>query len=111
MKTYSLLIVTDNVTLRERLENYFSKIPIIRLLPSAIDGAAGVVHAQLYNPDMMLLDMLMPKMDGIGVLRQLRAQELCKNTRIFALSSMKGEEAIQLGGKPGRYLPYPNAHG
>ena len=97
MKTYSLLVVTDNVTLRERLENYFSKIPIITLLPSAIDGAAGVVHAQLYNPDMMLLDMLMPKMDGIGVLRQLRAQELCKNTRIFALSSMKGEEAIQLG--------------
>ena len=36
-------------------------------------------------------------MDGIAVLRWLQAENCCRNTRIFALSSMKGEEAIQLG--------------
>ena len=97
MKPYSLLIITDNVALRERLETYFSSIPLISLLPSGVDGPSGVVQAKLYEPDMMLLDMLMPRMDGIAVLRWLQAENCCRNTRIFALSSMKGEEAIQLG--------------
>lgn len=73
MKPYSLLIITDNVTLRERLETYFSSISLISLLPSAVDGPSGVVQAKLNEPDMMLLDMLMPKMDGIAVLRRLQA--------------------------------------
>ena len=97
MKPYSLLIITDNLILRERLETFFSSIPLIELLPSGVDGASGVVQAKLYEPDMMLLDMLMPRMDGIAVLRRLQAENCCKNTLIFALSSMKGEEAIQLG--------------
>lgn len=97
MKPYTLLIITDNVELRERLERFFSTVSVIDLLPSAVDGASGVVQAQMAEPDMMLLDMLMPRMDGIAVLRRLRSEGACKNTRIFALSSMKGEEAIQLG--------------
>lgn len=97
MKPYTLLIITDNVELRERLETYFRSVSIIKLLPSGVDGMSGVVQARLFEPDLMLLDMLMPRMDGIAVLRSFRAEGICKSTRIFALSSMKGEEAVQLG--------------
>lgn len=97
MKPYSLLIITDNVELRVRLETFFGTVPIIELLPTAVDGMSGVVQARMYQPDLMLLDMLMPRMDGIAVLRHLRAENICQDTRIFALSSMKGEEAVQLG--------------
>ncbi len=97
MKPYTLLIITDNIELRERLESYFGSLSIIKLLPSAVDGMSGVAQARIFEPDLMLLDMLMPRMDGIAVLRSLRAENLCQNARIFALSSMKGEEAVQLG--------------
>lgn len=97
MKQYTLLIITDNIELRERLESYFGSLALIKLLPSAVDGVSGVAQARVLEPDFMLLDMLMPRMDGIAVLRHLRAENLCQNTRILALSSMKGEEAVQLG--------------
>lgn len=69
----------------------------------APDGEAGwkLVKAEL--PDLVLLDVVMPKLDGIGVLKKMKEDEKTKNIPVVVLTNLddieKVAEAIQLGAR------------
>ena len=54
---------------------------------AAVDGASGLAAAQALQPDLILLDMQLPDMDGHAVLRQLRANPATAGIRCIALSA------------------------
>lgn len=60
---------------------------------TAVDGEEGVQKAQQHNPDLILMDIQMPKKDGIAALRELRAERGTKDIPVVALTSyaMKGD--------------------
>ncbi len=60
----------------------------------AADGAAGVQIAQLEKPDLVLMDLQLPGLDGLEATRILRADPALRKTAIVALTAhaMRGEE-------------------
>jgi len=52
------------------------------IVATAQDGPTGLKQAKSFQPDIILLDIMMPKMDGWEVCRRLRADDDFKNTKI-----------------------------
>ncbi len=67
----------------------------------AIDGEAGLVIAQKQMPDLILLDLVLPKKNGFEVLEGLKKEESTKNIPIIVLTNLEGgadvEKALALG--------------
>ncbi len=63
----------------------------------ANDGAAALRVAHEKKPDVIILDILLPGIDGIEVLRQLKADESTKNIPVLMFSNLDDKEKIQEG--------------
>ncbi|HEX7513075.1 MAG TPA: response regulator, partial [Candidatus Methylomirabilis sp.] len=61
----------------------------------AVDGEEGLRMAQTELPDLILLDMLMPKLSGLDMLRALRAGEQTRAIPVLILSNSSREQDIQ----------------
>ncbi len=64
---------------------------------TARDGEEGVKAALKELPDLILLDVLMPKLDGFEALRQLKQQETTKNIPVIMLTNLGQKEDIEKG--------------
>lgn len=68
---------------------------------SALDGETGLKLANSEKPDLILLDLILPKVHGFDVLKQLRADEATKKIPIIALTNLERvqdvEKVIELG--------------
>jgi DNA-binding response OmpR family regulator len=56
-------------------------------LDSAGDGVAGLQAIEAHRPDVVLLDIMMPRLDGFGVIEQLRASEATRDLPIIVISA------------------------
>ena len=76
---------------------------------SAEGGAEGVAAALVHLPDLVLMDVQMPGMDGIAALKRLRAEPSCASMQIAALTAlaMKGDAGRLLGEGFDGYLEKP----
>ena len=65
----------------------------------AMDGQEAVAHAEHSLPDLILMDVMMPVMDGLAATRHLRAQPAFDHVPILALTAMEGgrERALAVG--------------
>ncbi|OVE76310.1 hypothetical protein BVX97_01375 [bacterium E08(2017)] len=61
----------------------------------ASDGPTGLVTASKENPDLILLDILMPGMDGYAVLEELKSNEASLNIPVIIISAVTDEESIK----------------
>ena len=66
-------------------------------LVSAKDGEEGVEKALAEHPDLILLDIVMPKMDGFEVCKRLRAEEATKATPIIMVTTRGEGENVEKG--------------
>jgi len=69
-----LLIVDDHPVVRDGLRGMFSGDERFRVLGEAADGAEALAVARAVRPDVVLMDLLMPGMDGVTAIRALREQ-------------------------------------
>ena len=72
--TLRTLIVDDEPLAIERMQVLCAEIPGIAVVGTASDGNAALVLAQKLRPDLLMLDMTMPGMDGLTVARRVTAQ-------------------------------------
>ena len=70
MATKTVLVVDDNELNRKLLEGMLQIVQVEML--SAEDGAAGVRLAQAHRPDLILMDVQLPDMDGFEVMEEIR---------------------------------------
>ncbi|MDD4290190.1 MAG: response regulator [Patescibacteria group bacterium] len=98
-KKIKVLIVEDE----EMLVNmYISKFEKEGFEPmKASNGKAGLELAQKENPDIILLDVIMPEMDGFMVLRELKSGTKTKNIPIIMLTNLGQDEDIKKGNELG----------
>lgn len=68
------LIVDDEPLAVERMQILCSRIPALQVVGTASDGAAALRLIEALHPDLVLLDMTMPEVDGLGVARALAGQ-------------------------------------
>jgi len=103
----SILIVEDEKEIRDLLSHYLRKEGFEVFL--APDGEAGLSRARAGKPDLILLDILLPKMDGLEVLREIRSDREIAGTPVIMLTA-KGDETdrivgLELGADD--YVPKP----
>src|SRR5215831_1931517 len=66
----SLLVIEDDENISSAIEEYFSRAGYA--VTSASDGIAGIEAAVKNRPDVVVLDLMLPKMDGLAVCKELR---------------------------------------
>ncbi|NTW26950.1 MAG: response regulator [Candidatus Moranbacteria bacterium] len=99
MADKKLLIIEDDLVLQKALSEYLIAEGFNVL--SAGDGETGVQMALGELPDLILLDIVLPKKDGYTVLTEVRANEATKHVPIVLLTNLGSisdvEKAIELG--------------
>ena len=70
-----MLIADDHVTVREGLAAMIGRQSDMRVVGEAIDGRAAVGQWRKHRPDVTLLDLRMPALDGVGALEQIRRED------------------------------------
>lgn len=105
----TVLYVEDNPAARDLMEKLFlSRLPHYRLF-CAGDGKQGIHFAQVLAPDVILMDIHLPDLNGVEVLRQLRGHSITAKIPVIALSANAMPQDIHLGLEAGfyRYLTKP----
>ncbi len=90
-----ILVVDDEPPVREIYSKEFSKAGYKVIL--AEDGEEGLLKAGKDLPDLILLDVMLPKMSGIDVLKALKKNELTKKIPVLMLSNLGEEHIIKEG--------------
>jgi two-component system chemotaxis response regulator CheB len=86
-----VLIVDDSASMRMLIRGILSADPAIEIAGTAADGIEAVELVQLLKPDVVTLDVEMPRMDGIAALRQIMAK--APATRVIMISNLTQEGA------------------
>ena len=77
---------------------YADKLSIVGFkVQSAFDGEAGLKLAREVHPDLILLDIMLPVLDGFEVLRRLKADKDLANVPVIILSNLGDPEQIKTG--------------
>lgn len=97
----SLVIADDHPLMVHGLRLLFESSTDFHVLAVAADGDGAIRAVRGLNPDVLLLDMDMPKLDGFGVLAELRQQSLACGVVLYTaqLEDARLLEAIQLGAR------------
>ena len=92
-------IADDHPVVRRGLRAFLDSLDDIEVVGEAVDGERAVQLVVTEDPDVLLLDLKMPKLDGIGVISRLRSRGT--STRILVLTSFTDQQqvipAIQAG--------------
>ena len=107
-KKMTVLLVDDSRTVLSQIENALASSDEAEIVGTASNGAEAVQKASELKPDLIVMDIVMPDIDGLAALRMLQANQ--PEIRVAMLSSVggmasKAEEAFRLGavqvlGKP-----------
>ena len=82
----TILYIEDNVASAQLMERIFSRWPDVKLI-SAMQGGIGLELARRHRPDLVLLDLHLPDMQGLEVLLKLRADPLTRDIPVVVTSA------------------------
>ena len=88
----TILIVDDEQDLRDTLGAAFEEEGFLVL--KSEDGQTGLASAFEHKPNLILLDLKMPNMGGLEVLKQLRADEWGKGAKVMVLTALDDMQSI-----------------
>ena len=88
-----LLLVEDDEALLDALKSELNQKDEFVVFV-AKDGNEGLEVALREHPQLILLDLLMPKMDGIAMLKKLREDEWGKNVKVIILTNLDNKDKI-----------------
>lgn len=88
----TILVVEDEVPMSTALGDYL-RLEGFAVLKAA-DGEAGLSLALEKHPDLILLDIVMPRMDGLTMLEKLREDEWGKHVPVFILTNYGDNEKV-----------------
>lgn len=87
-----ILIVDDHPVVREGLSTMISSVEGMQIIGFATNGVEAVSQALALNPDVILMDLLMPRKDGVQAIKEIMAQN--GRARILVLSSFDENERV-----------------
>jgi PAS domain S-box-containing protein len=85
-----VLLADDNADMRGYVQRLLADVFDV---VTAADGEDALWKMQQFKPDLLLTDVMMPRLDGFGLLQRVRSHPELKNTPVIFLSARAGEEA------------------
>ncbi|MFQ3648505.1 MAG: response regulator transcription factor [Anaerolineae bacterium] len=99
MSRIRVLIADDHNMVRKGLRTLLEEFDDVEVIAEAADGEMAVDLAKSQCPDVVLMDMVMPRMNGVDATANIRRH--CPNTQIVALTSFSDEDNVQAALKAG----------
>lgn len=87
-----VLVVDDHVIIRKGIRAVLELVPDMILVGEAENGSEAVKQDEVLQPDVILMDLVMPDMDGIEAIRQIKLHR--NDARILVLTTFAGEEMV-----------------
>jgi NarL family two-component system response regulator LiaR len=87
-----VLIVDDHTIVRKGIRALLAEIAGIEVVGEADNGQEAVAQAETLHPDVILMDLAMPKMDGIEATRQIKASQ--PESRILVMTSFAADDKV-----------------
>jgi two-component system NarL family response regulator len=95
----SVLVVDDHALLRTGVANIINQEPDLQVIAEAANGLEGLEAFRLHHPDVTLLDLRMPVMEGVEAVRQIRAYD--PQALVIVLTTYDADEDIARALKAG----------
>lgn len=95
MEKIKVGLVDDNKDFCDVLRNFFEAQPDMEVAFTAEDGQTAVDRMKKCDVDVLILDLIMPHLDGIGVLEALNTMELSSYPRVIMVSAVGQDQVIQ----------------
>lgn len=104
-----ILIVDDERTVRQVVVKALRRINENFQIEEAEDGVEGCIKLGSFLPDLLILDLMMPKADGYTVIEKVRNDDKVKNAKILVLTGYPSPENVERALKAGadRWLAKP----
>ena len=90
-----VVLVDDQELVRAGLRTLLARDPEIEVVGEAFDGRSGVRVVQQTRPDVVLMDLRMPGLDGLGATRQIVGDPAMGGTQVVVLTTFDDDEDIQ----------------
>jgi NarL family two-component system response regulator LiaR len=87
-----VLLADDHAVVRQGLRTFLDLQDEIEVVGEAADGAEAVAAVERLEPDVVLMDLVMPEVDGIDAIRRIREQR--PETRVLALTSFVDDDKV-----------------
>ena len=87
-----VLVVDDHAIIRKGVKAVLDLVPDIELVGEAENGKQAIKMDLDLQPDVILMDLMMPEMDGIACIREIKAQR--SEARILVLTNFAGEDML-----------------
>ena len=101
MEVIRIVVADDNFQLRDMVAQYLGEQSGLEVVGEAADGVEALQLVQEREPDVLVCDMIMPQMDGYGVLERLQGMHLARQPGVIALTALRRDDfiarAINLG--------------
>ena len=91
-KTIRVLIADDHAIVRKGIRALLATERDIEVVGEANDGAEAIAQAKALRPDVILMDLVMPKIDGIQATQQITSNQT--GTRILVLTSFAADDKV-----------------
>ena len=91
----NILVVDDNKDFCGILSEYFTDQKDLNLCGTAYNGLEAIKAIQEKEPDVVILDIIMPHLDGIGVLEKLDSSEMIVKPKVIVLTTLGQETMTQ----------------
>jgi len=96
-RTFKVLVVDDNASIRHLVRTVLETSGLELTVISAQDGKEALTLAEIEHPDLVLLDVSMPDLDGFEVCRRLREATKTAAMPVMMLTALGGEEHVEQG--------------
>lgn len=110
--TYRILLIDDSALSRRIVRDIAEELPDVSVVGEAKNGREGLEMMESLQPDLAILDVEMPIMDGLSVLAERRARHLKTSVLMLSVLTREGAEttfrALELGALD--FVPKPSAH-
>lgn len=78
------MIADDNREFRQALKSFLASVPDVALVAEACDGEEALAGINAYDPDLLILDLMMPRQSGVDVL--LRLERRARRPKVIMLT-------------------------
>ena len=106
-KKITILVVDDSDLIRQTLAKYFEDY-VVEVV-SCLDGLEGIQKALQYLPDLIFLDLMMPNLDGVKMLKVIKVIDDLKNIPVIVISGNTSKANVLLAMESGadKVIPKP----